>query len=408
MNEKLLYEYANLIVKIGANVQKGQYVRIRTNPSLEHFASIVADLCYKNGAKRVFFDFKSEDITKVEYDNLDIAELSHIYSHEEEKEKELSSLFPVLIWLDGDNPDASEKLDSNKIASVSSNRYKVLGKYKESQEGKAQWTIAGVPTIGWAKKVFPKLNDNDAIDSLWDLIFKVARVQLNKSVSNWQQHELNLKSRCKFLNELNLSSLHYSTKKGTDLNIELLDKVRFEGGSEKTIDGKIFQPNIPTEECFTTPNKYKTSGIVYSTKPLVYNGKIIEDFYFVFKEGRVEKIFARKNEATLRSILSLDEGASYLGECALVPFDSPINLTNKLFFNTLYDENASCHLAIGKGFPTLYSDYEKFSLNELDKIGINYSQSHVDFMVGDDTLNIIGKTKDGKEIQIFKNGTWAF
>lgn len=409
MDQRLLEEYAELIVKVGANVKKGQYVIIRTNCSEEKFASLVAKQCYLAGAKKVIMEWKSDALSEVNYNYSSIDDLSEVLSFEEEKEKFTLNKLPCLIWLDGDNPDGLVNVDSKKSATVSQNRYKVLGHYREEYDAKQQWTIAGVASPLWAKKVFPKLSEEKAIEKLWELIFKVARVEIDKSIDNWNIHEEDLKARAKHLIDLHLTKLHYTSKKGTDLTVGLIDNMRFEGGSEITSDSKIvFQPNIPTEECFTTPKKGMAEGRVYATKPLAYNGKVVKDFYFDFKDGHVIDVHAKENEDVLKNIIKLDEGASYLGECALVPVNSPINESNILFFNTLYDENASCHLAIGKGFPTLYPGYEKLSMDQLQEIGINHSMSHVDFMIGDETLNIVGTTKDNKEVQIFKNGRWAF
>jgi aminopeptidase len=202
--------------------------------------------------------------------------------------------------------------------------------------------------------------------------------------------------------------LHYAAKNGTDLKVGLIPGVIFLGGGEKTIDGTYFEPNIPSEECFTSPMKGQAEGIVYASKPLAYNGQLIENFYVRFHEGKAVEVHAEKGQEALESIISLDEGASYLGECALVPFDSPINQTGLLFYNTLYDENACCHLALGRGFTELFPHFEQYSDEELRSFGINKSLSHVDFMIGTNDLSIIGTDDKGKEIVLFKNGTWAF
>ena len=210
------------------------------------------------------------------------------------------------------------------------------------------------------------------------------------------------------LNSLNLRKLHYTSKKGTDLTVTLIPDVIFEAGGECTKTKKIlFQPNIPTEECFTSPDKFKTEGIVYATKPLSLRGEIVEDFYLRFHEGKIIEVHAKKGEQVLKDAIYTNENGCYLGECALVPIDSPINQTNILFFSTLYDENASCHLAFGKAFPMLIKDYDKKTSEEIKAYPLNDSTTHVDFMIGDETLDIVGTDRDGKEILIFKQGRWA-
>lgn len=408
MSLELQREYAKLIAKVGANIQKGQYVIIRTNPEIEEFASIVCEECYKLGAKKVFLDWKSQLISSIDYKYSQLDTLSQVLTFEEEKEKFNATVCPVLIWLDGDDPDGLNGCDSNKISKVAQARYKILGKYKEAQDNKAQWCIAGVPTKKWAKKIFPNENEINAISKLWDAILITARVELNNSIKNWDAHNKTLKSRCKALNELKIKSLHYTSKKGTNLTVGLLNKVKFEGGSEHTINGIEFQPNIPTEECFTSPKKGECEGIVYSTKPLVYNGKVIDEFSLEFKNGKAIKANAKSNLDALNSILTIDEGSSYLGECAIVPYNSPINESGILFYNTLYDENASCHLALGKGFTSLFENYQNMSQDELKNVGINTSQSHVDFMIGDESLCIEATLLNGKKIEIFRNGAWNF
>lgn len=408
MDTKLLDAYADLIVKTGANVQPGQYVVIRTNVELEPFASLVARKCYQHGAKRVFVHWQSAKMDQVDYQEASEEVLSDVPSFEEEAHKFMADHTPILIWIDGDDPDGLKGVDANKVARIKANKYKVIGKYREAQENKAQWCIAGAPTKAWAKKVFPDLPVEEAIEALWKAILKTSRAENGNGIEEWEKHEEDLKERCEKLNSFHLTSLHYRSDRGTDLTIGLIPGVIFLGGGEKTDDGKFFQPNIPSEECFTSPWKGKAEGIVYATKPLVYNGQVIKNFSVRFHNGKAIEVKAEEGEEVLKSILSLDEGASYLGECALVPFHSPINDTGILFYNTLYDENAACHLALGRGFTELYPNHEKYSLKELEKRGINSSLSHVDFMVGDDTLDITGTDDKGKEIPIFVHGAWAF
>ncbi len=408
MDEKLIENYAELIVREGANVQKNQYVVIRTGVYEEEFASIVARKCYEAGAKRVFMRWESSKLNQVDLLYADEEDLKHVFYFEEMESKFMLDELPTLIWLDGEDPDGLKGIDASKAARIRRARYMVNGKYREASENHHAWVIAGVPSLPWAKKVFPDLSDEEAIEKLWEAILKTSRAYEGDPIKNWKEHDADLKNRCKYLNSLNLKKLKYKSSNGTDLEVGLIPGVRFAAGSEKTLEGNIFSPNIPTEECFTSPMKGEAEGIVYSTKPLSYQGQLIEDFSVRFHEGKAVEVNARVGEEALRSILTLDNGSSYLGECALVPFHSPINETGILFFNTLYDENAACHLALGTGFPELYPDYEKYTDDEIRSFGINKSLSHVDFMIGSEDLDVTGITLDGKEIKIFHNGDWAF
>ena len=319
-----------------------------------------------------------------------------------------TSTLPAYLWLDSDEPDANKGINAEKAAKVKREKYLAVASLIEKRENKYQWCIAGVPSKKWAKKVFPELTRSKAMEKLYEAILLTSRASDGNGIKNWQDHDENLKERCDYLNSLHLVKLHYTSSNGTDLTVGLIPEVNWLGGGEETLDGTFFQPNIPSEEIFTSPRKGEAEGIVYSAKPLVYQGQLIRDFYVKFKDGKAIDVHAEEGEAALRSILSLDEGSAYLGECALVPFDSPINNTGLLFYNTLFDENAACHLALGRGFTNLYKDFQKYSEDEIHSFGINKSLSHVDFMIGSKDLNIVGTTSSGKEVQIFKDGNWAF
>ncbi len=408
MNKELTEKYAELIVKVGANVQKGQYVVIRTGVFEEEFAAIVAKQCYLAGAKKVFVHWQAPKLDLIDNQYADEEALKEVTSFEESCHKFMLDELPVLIWLDGDDPDGQAGMDNAKASRIRQAKHKVLGKYRDARENKFQWCIAGVPSEKWAKKVFPELDKDQAIEALWEKILYTSRALDGNGIDNWARHDEDLKKRCDYLNSLNLRYLKYHSSNGTDFKVGLIPHVLFAGGDEKTLSGIHFQPNIPTEECFTSPMKGEAEGIVHATKPLSYQGQLIEDFSIRFHEGKAVEVHARKGEEALKSILTLDEGSAYLGECALVPYHSPINLTNILFFNTLYDENAACHLALGTGFNNLYPDFEKYTDKEIQSFGINYSLSHVDFMIGSKDMSIIGIKEDGSEVEIFRDGDWAF
>ncbi|MGL5244459.1 MAG: aminopeptidase, partial [Sarcina sp.] len=270
------------------------------------------------------------------------------------------------------------------------------------------WSIVSIPTIGWAKKVFPDSSSEEAIEKLWNEIFKIVRVDTENPVKAWYEHTKNLSNKMNFLNNQNLKSVHFKNSLGTDLTIELADTHLWVGGAEKSQNGVEFIANMPTEEVFSMPKKTAVNGIVYSSKPLNYAGNIIDNFSLTFKNGKVIDFNAKKGYETLKHLLDTDEGAKYLGEVALVPFNSPISNSGIIFYNTLYDENASCHLALGKAYSACVKNGENLSEESLAKLGANNSLTHVDFMIGTSDLSITGLTIDNKEVKIFNNGNWAF
>ena len=408
MNKTIIKKYVELIVDSGIALKKGQSVVIGANVDQEAFVAMLVEECYKKGAKHVHINWNSQKIALVKNRKAKLADLCDILPMERAYQQWATDELPCFIWIDSDDPDGGKKLDPKKVAAVRRAKYAAFEELIEKRENHYQWCIAGVPSPAWAKKVFPGLPKGKAMEKMWEAILLTSRALDGNGIANWEVHSSNLKKRCEYLNNLHLASLHYTSSNGTDLTIGLIPGVRFEGGAETSLEGISFQPNIPSEEVFTSPMKGKAEGIVYSAKPLVYNGNVISNFYMKFHEGKVVEVHAETGEETLKSILLLDEGASYLGECAFVPYDSPINNTGLLFYNTLYDENAACHLAIGRGFTELYPNFEKYTEEELHSFGINKSLSHVDFMIGSKDLNVVGTTEDGREVQIFKDGNWAF
>lgn len=407
MKKTLLKKYAEAIVKVGANVQKGQDVIIDVATDQAEFATIVADYAYKAGARYVRINFSYEPFSILRINKECIDSLSELKPFDKSMFEYMVERLPVRIFLISENPDGAKKLNHAKSAQVAQRRFPLIKSYREALENKYQWTIAGIPSKEWAKKVFPNLSSHQAQEKLFEAILKVTRIDDNP-IEAWRIHNENLKAHMDYLNSLKLDYLHYRSSNGTDFKVWLNENVIWLAGGEKTSGSDIFyNPNMPTEEVFTSPIAGKAEGIVHASKPLSYNGQLIEDFYFVFKEGKVVEAHAAKNEPLLKQMISMDKGASMLGEVALVPFESPINQSGILFYNTLYDENAACHLALGAGFTNLYKDFEKYSKGELTKLGINDSMIHVDFMIGTADLLIEGHTKDGQIIPIFKNGTWA-
>ena len=335
-------------------------------------------------------------------------EMAKIEDFELEKIKWRAKNLPCILFLDSEDPDGLNGIDQEKESYAAGKRYPIIKPFIDEMENKYQWCIAAVPSVEWAKKVFPNLSKKKAIDALWENILKCSRSYDGNPVSNWKEHNATLKKRYEYLNSLNLVELRYNSSNGTNFKVGLISDALFLGGAEKSLKNITFNPNIPSEEIFTSPKKGVCEGVLYATKPLSYNGELIEDFYIVFKDGKAVEAHAKKNEELLKQMISEDDGASFLGEVALVPYDSPINNTNLLFYNTLYDENACCHVALGHGFTNVIKDYDKYSLEELREKGVNDSRIHVDFMIGSPDLKIVGKSKDGKEHLIFINGNWAF
>ena len=406
MKSKILKEYAKLIAQKGVNVQPGQEVWITASLDQPKFVEVLAKECYQLGAKKVVVDWTHDKLSVLDSKFMSQEAMNETADWEVAKMKYQCDVLPARIYLDSDDPDGMKDARQDKIAAQRIAKYAIRKPYIEAMDNKYQWCIAAVAGKEWAKKVFPNERVSAAVEKLWEAILYTSRA-LTTPIENWNAHNKNLHEKCDILNSLNLKYLHYKSDNGTDLKVELLEQANFLAGSEKSLQGIEFNPNIPSEEVFTTPKAGAAEGIVYSTKPLSYQGALIENFYFKFKDGKVCEVFAEKNKDLLSQMINMDDGAKMLGECALVPFDSPINNSGILFYNTLFDENARCHLALGRGFSNCIKDFDKYSQQEFDDMGVNTSMIHVDFMIGSKSLDIVGITKDGAKVQIFKNGNWA-
>lgn len=408
MKKALIRKYAELIVHSGISLRKGQKVVINADVNQEKFVALLVEYCYKEGASHVRVDWSSDLTSKITMKKAKKELLAEVSEEDIARAEQRLKDLPAMIYILSTDPDGMKGIDPKKAAFVRKERGKILMKYRLMMDNRYQWCIAGVPSPEWAKKVFPDLPKGKAVEKLWEAILATSRAIDGNGIENWKRHDEDLKKRCDYINSLNLRWLKYKSSNGTDLKVGLIPGVIFLGGGEKNLQGDYYQPNIPSEEVFTSPRKGEAEGIVYSAKPLSYNGILIKDFWIKFKDGKAIDCHAEQGEDALRSIFEVDENSAYLGECALVPFDSPINNTGLLFYETLYDENAACHLALGRGFTMLYPGFEKMSDDELYEAGINRSISHVDFMIGSKDLSIIGVKENGEEIQIFKDGNWAF
>ena len=407
MDEKVLRNYAHLIAECGINVQEGQEVFIGAELDQPAFVQMVAEECYKLGAKRVVVDFDYQPLQKTHVEYCSVETLGELTSYRKARWEYYVEKIPCRIYIMSEDPDGLKGIDQEKMLKAQQMLYPLIKGYRDELENKQQWCIAAVPGLDWARKLFPELPDEDALEELWNAILSTSRVD-DDPVAAWHAHNKDLMDRCDYLNSLGIEKLHYTSKNGTDFTVGMIPEAIFKGGGDTTRQGIFFNPNIPTEECFISPKKGEAEGKVVASMPLSYQGQLIEGFWIRFHEGKAVEWHADKNEQLLTNIITADDGAAYLGECALVPFDSPIQNSGILFFNTLFDENAACHLALGMGFADTIDGYQEMTLDECRALGINDSMVHVDFMIGSEDLNIDAITRDGRTVPVFRNGNWAF
>ena len=408
MKISVLRNYARLIARMGANVQKGQEVLIGCGLDQPKFVELLVDECYKAGAKKVRVEFSHQPLYKLDVRHQTVATLASVEDWEKAKLQHRVDELPCTIYLDSDDPDGLKGIKQSKMAKADQKRWPIVKPYFDQMENRHQWCITAVPGAAWAKKVFPGLRTSQAIEKLWEAILCTSRADGEDPIAAWEAHNKDLHDRCAYLNSLGIAELHYKGDNGTDLTVGMIPEGMFLGGQDTTIGGVPFDSNIPSEECFTTPMRGKAEGIVYATKPLSYNGELIENFSVRFEGGKAVEVHAEKNQALLEQMIAMDEGAAYLGECALVPVDSPISESGLLFWNTLFDENAACHLALGMGFTNTIRGFEQKTLDECREMGVNDSMEHNDFMIGYEGLDIDAVTRDGKTVPIFRRGKWAF
>lgn len=408
MKKSVLRKYARLIAVKGGNVQKGQDVVIMASVEQPEFVKMVAEECYACGARRVWVDWSYQPLQKVTQKKCSLQTLSHMESWEVERWKYYTEKLPVRIYLESDDPDGLRGVDQVKMSKASQARYRIIKPFREAMDNKYQWCIAAIPGAAWAKKVFPNETKSRAIEKLWEAILYTARADADP-IAAWQEHNADLANRCAYLNGLGIETLEIRSSNGTNLSVGMIEDAIFLGGAEAAQgSGIVFNANIPSEEVFISPKRGVADGVVYASKPLSYRGELIEDFSIRFEGGKAVEVHAAKNEALLREMISMDEGASYLGEVALVPYDSPIRNSEIVFYNTLFDENAACHLALGRGFTNSLRNYDQYTVQECYEKGINDSMIHVDFMIGNEDMEIVAVTRDGKRVQIFEKGNWAF
>ncbi|MCH7323210.1 aminopeptidase [Solibacillus sp. MA9] len=406
--EEKLEQFAELAVKIGVNVQKGQYLLINTSTDTLDFTRIVVKKAYEAGAGRVHVNLTDASFERAYYENVTVEETANFPKWTVAQREELIERKGALLWIDAENPDLLAGIDVNKIGAQQKAAGTALVNYRKAvMNDDIAWSIIAVPSPKWAAKVFPELPENEQVEALWEAIFKTVRIGEGNAVENWEGHITNLHARADQLNAKKYAKLHY-TAPGTDLTIELPEKHLWKSGSSKTPANTTFIANMPTEEVFTLPAKFGVNGYVSNTKPLVYKGNIIDDFKLTFEKGKIIGAEAKVGQDLLQQLIDSDEGSRYLGEVALVPHESPISASNILYYNTLFDENASNHLAIGEAYPTCYEGGKELEKGQLETLGINTSITHEDFMIGSAEMNIDGILADGRVEPIFHKGNWAF
>lgn len=410
MKNKSKYEkLARLAIYRGVNLQKGQLLVVRANLRDAEFVRMVVQQAYEAGAASVEVEWRDEEISRMHYSYQTKEELSNVPDWIHDREQYRHSRKACYLTILSDKPGSLKGVDTEKIVAYSiarSKKMEDLDAYTTANIG--QWCVLGVPSMEWAKVIFPELDEEEAFDKLSAGIFMTSRVDDDTDpIENWKEHEMELKKNAEKMTAFNFQKLHFTSELGTDLTVKLVKDHIWEGGRSETQDGIIFDPNIPTEEIFCMPDRTGVDGIVYASKPLPYNGKVIRDFWFRFENGRVEDYGAKEGYESLKELLDFDEGSRHLGEVALVPYDSPVSNSGILFFNILYDENAACHLALGKCYPENIHGGTEMNEEELTRHGGNTSLQHVDFMFGTRKMSVDGTQEDGTLIPVFRNGNFV-
>lgn len=406
--EEKLEQYAELAVKVGVNIQQGQYLLINTSTDALDFARIVVKKAYEAGAGKVHVNLTDPTISRAFYEHGAEEEFSKYPKWIVAQRDELIERKGALLWIDAEDPDLLAGIPVSRLSAQQKAAGSALVNYRKAvMNDDIAWSIIAVPSPKWAAKVFPNLPQNEQVDALFDAIFKTVRIGEGDAVENWRKHVANLEDRAAQLNSKKFAKLHYKAP-GTDLTIELPEKHIWLTGGSKAPDGTTFIANMPTEEVYTLPLKYGVNGYVSNTKPLAYQGNIIDQFTLTFEKGKIVKAEAEVGNDLLQELITADEGSAFLGEVALVPHESPISSSGILYYNTLFDENASNHLAIGEAYPTCFEGGRELSEGQLESLGINTSITHEDFMIGGPEMDIDGILPDGTEVPIFRKGSWAF
>lgn len=407
MKKTQLKNYAKLITSVGVNIQKGQEVDVIASCDQVELARLITKEAYRLKAKRVNVRFIDDVISKTHYQKQSQATLNEFTPLMKAKLEREKEVLPCMIYIEDSDPDAFKGINTEKINKSRQALYPHRKPYLDYIENREQWCIVAMPSYAWAKKVFPNESKRDAYKKLEQGIIECTRLDAEDPTAAWQKHIEKLNAQAKVMNDYHFDSLTYTSSNKTNFTIGLHPKHVWLSAREKTLQGVEFSANMPTEEVFTMPDKYRAEGIVYATKPLSYQGNLIEDFSIEFKDGKAVKVQARVGQKYLEEMIKMDEAAAYLGEVALVPFDSPINQRDYLFYNTLFDENACCHLALGMAFRNNIAGFEEMSDEDFKQENYNDSMNHVDFMIGSHDLKIVGHRENQEDVVVFENGVWA-
>ena len=405
--EKRIARYAQLLIVKGCALKEGQELFINAPVQTLEFTQSLVKCAYEHGASYVTVNWTDGLTNRYGFEYASLERFEQFPAWNAQRNNSIAQNGAAVLTILSDDPQLMQGLDQRKMVARIVAAHDACKEYYDAIDaGKSHWCIAGAASEQWATRVFAHLNPEDATLRLWEAILDAARVD-EDPLAAWDAHRASFDARKDWLNSQNFKALHYRASNGTDLVVGLLDKAHWEGGGQEAADGSYFFPNIPTEEVFTSPDRMQVHGIVKSALPLIHNGAPVEDFWIRFEAGKAVEWDARIAKDILDGIIGTDENSCRLGECALGPFSSPIRTTGILFFETLFDENASCHLAFGKGFPECYENGYEMSCLELLNAGVNDSAAHVDFMIGTKDLSIVGIRPDGSEIDVFVNGDWA-
>lgn len=406
--QEKINQYARLSVAVGVNVQKDQEVVVQCPVECAYFARAIADAAFEAGAKDVIVHYSDDKLQRIRLEHASTETLTDIPPWKAQSNNYYADRDSVYIMITASDPSVFEGIDPKKLsAQVKATRQATKPTVDARMSGKMRWNICAAPSLGWAQKVFPDLEPEKAMERLWDAIFTAVRIGESDPVELWKQHQKKLDERTAYLNRMQFDALHYVNSLGTDLTVGLPENHRWKGGGDYSPTGVFFVPNMPTEEVFTLPHKDRVNGTVYSALPLNYNGNVIDRFSLTFQNGVVTDFTAEKGYEVLKALLDTGEGAKQLGEVALIPYHSLISDMKILFYNTLFDENASCHLAIGDSYTDCLQNHKEMTEQQLRDAGANHSLVHVDFMIGTSDLTITGLSKDGTETPLFQNGDWA-
>ncbi len=408
MNREHLNKYAELVIYQGVNIQQGQKLVIATTPENAQLLRLLAEKAYDAGASEVIADYHDDPLRRMLFLRGDDTLFDRYPDYKRAYYETLSQEGAAFINIADTDPELMNGVDADRMSRQFKAASEALEVYRERRmNNENTWCIIAAPSEGWARKVFPEASDEEAVEKLWTAIFAATRADLPDPVAAWQKHKDTLQEKVRILNDLQIESLHYQNGLGTDLRIGLPEGYQFLGGADESTEGVAFIANIPTEEVFTLPHRERVEGIVYASMPLNYRGNLIDGFWLRFEKGRVVAYDAVVGKAHLQKLIESDEGAARLGEVALVPHDSPISNTGILFYNTLFDENASCHLALGKAYPMCLENHETMDAETKLSQGVNHSIVHEDFMIGTADLEIVATTRDGREVKIFEKGNFA-